>query len=242
MKYLFILLSSLSFTNSIAQIITLPTYQLGQYENNTIYTYYGSLGSVGRGTVSLRETLQTGFITGVHFKMIVDSINQGAAPTHAAFRDSLGTQVPMYKGDTLDIFASFELFSGQIGFHVIVEGTPQIAGESYLCDLGYTHTLGNDFNMIIEPISQNSCLVDQSNGFDEYVNIQKNKLFPNPSTDYIQVSNLTKANNYIIYNSVGTIISEGTISNAEKIEVKNYSNGIYFLKFENGNALKFIKE
>jgi hypothetical protein len=32
------------------------------------------------------------------------------------------------------------------------------------------------------------------------------------------------------------------VSNKEYINIENLTNGLYFLKFENGNTLKFIKE
>jgi hypothetical protein len=68
------------------------------------------------------------------------------------------------------------------------------------------------------------------------------KLFPNPTTDYIQISGLKNIENYSIYNVIGSEISKGTISNDEKVNIQNLTNGLYFLKFENGNTIKFIKE
>jgi hypothetical protein len=68
------------------------------------------------------------------------------------------------------------------------------------------------------------------------------KLFPNPSTDYIQLSNLTQTENYTIYNVLGAKILKGNISDEEKINVQSLSNGLYILKFDNGEAMKFVKE
>lgn len=68
------------------------------------------------------------------------------------------------------------------------------------------------------------------------------KLFPNPTTEYIQISGLKNTENYSIYNINGSEISTGSISNYEKIDVRNYSNGLYFLKFKKGNTIKFMKK
>lgn len=68
------------------------------------------------------------------------------------------------------------------------------------------------------------------------------KIYPNPSNDFIKISGLKKSNKYTIYNLLGNVISNGVISNNEKVNIKNLSNGIYFLRFKNGNAIKFIKE
>ncbi|MEH6538237.1 MAG: LamG-like jellyroll fold domain-containing protein [Psychroserpens sp.] len=67
-------------------------------------------------------------------------------------------------------------------------------------------------------------------------------LFPNPTTDYIQLSNFTNKEDYIIYNILGSKIKDSNISHNEKIDVRNLTNGLYFLKFDNGTTLKFIKE
>lgn len=71
---------------------------------------------------------------------------------------------------------------------------------------------------------------------------RKLMLHPNPSTDFIQVSGITKTENYSIYNIIGAEIENGTISEKEKIDIQNLTNGFYFLQFEKGITLKFIKK
>lgn len=66
-------------------------------------------------------------------------------------------------------------------------------------------------------------------------------IFPNPSSDYINVSGLSEKKNYKIYNVLGTEIAQGTIFN-EGISIKNLTNGVYFLKFDYSDSLKFIKQ
>lgn len=68
------------------------------------------------------------------------------------------------------------------------------------------------------------------------------KLFPNPSQDFVQISGLTKTENYGIFNILGKEVTNGSISGDEKIDIKNLTNGSYFLKFKDGKAFKFIKE
>lgn len=67
-------------------------------------------------------------------------------------------------------------------------------------------------------------------------------VFPNPSNNYIQVSGLTETKNYEVYSILGDKVSKGTISGNEKIDIHNLTNGLYFLKFKEGNTIKFIKE
>ena len=68
------------------------------------------------------------------------------------------------------------------------------------------------------------------------------KVYPNPASDYITISELKKVEKYEIYNSIGQKLKKGIISNKEKIDIENLIKGIYFLKLERGNTLKFIKE
>lgn len=71
---------------------------------------------------------------------------------------------------------------------------------------------------------------------------KKIKLFPNASTDFIQLSNLTKTTNYSISNILGSEVKKGMISNDEQIDIRSFTNGLYFLRFDNGKTIKFIKE
>jgi hypothetical protein len=68
------------------------------------------------------------------------------------------------------------------------------------------------------------------------------RLSPNPSSNFIKVSNLNTSKKYSIINNLGQEIIKGRISRNEKIEITNLMNGIYFLKFEDGLTLKFLKK
>lgn len=72
--------------------------------------------------------------------------------------------------------------------------------------------------------------------------ISKTKLYPNPTSDYIQISSLSVSKAFTIYDILGAQIKKGVISINEKIDVKNFSKGLYFLKLDNGTAIKFIKK
>uniref|UniRef100_UPI00404AD625 T9SS type A sorting domain-containing protein n=1 Tax=Flavobacterium sp. TaxID=239 RepID=UPI00404AD625 len=47
---------------------------------------------------------------------------------------------------------------------------------------------------------------------------------------------------FSIYNTHGIKVKTGTIQENNKINIQTISNGIYFLIFENGNSIKFIKK
>ena len=71
---------------------------------------------------------------------------------------------------------------------------------------------------------------------------QNLNIYPNPSSNYIQISGLTKKVNYKLFNFLGKDINQGIISNNEKIDIQNLANGLYFLQINNEVTMKFIKE
>ena len=68
------------------------------------------------------------------------------------------------------------------------------------------------------------------------------KTYPNPSTSYISLSSLAESKKYVIYTMQGKEILHGTISNDNKIDVRSLEKGLYILKLEDLEMVKFIKE
>lgn len=100
-----------------------------------------------------------------------------------------------------------------------------------LTNLNSGWTQIDDFNITTNTLSKN--------GY-EYSNTIK--IHPNPTTDFITISGLKNRENFRVYDILGTEIIKGEIIDNGEIAIKNFSNGIYFLKFDNGNTIKFIKE
>jgi Secretion system C-terminal sorting domain len=68
------------------------------------------------------------------------------------------------------------------------------------------------------------------------------KLYPNPSNDFIHILNISEFENIKIYDILGTIVLEETISDNQKIDIHNLTKGLYFLRWTNGSVLNFIKD
>ena len=68
------------------------------------------------------------------------------------------------------------------------------------------------------------------------------RISPNPATDFIQVSGLKATEKYAIYNILGAEIKSGTVSNTEEIDIRNLSNGLYFLKLGKEDILELVKK
>lgn len=68
------------------------------------------------------------------------------------------------------------------------------------------------------------------------------KTYPNPSTNYISLSGLMETKNYIIYNMTGKELARGSVSYNNKIDVRFLANGVYLLKLDDFEIIRFVKE
>lgn len=76
----------------------------------------------------------------------------------------------------------------------------------------------------------------------EQLTLSDLNIYPNPSKNFIQISNLNKVLNYKVYTLLGAEVLKGSVSGDEKINIQSLSNQMYILQFNNGSAIRFIKE
>ncbi|MCW1961154.1 GEVED domain-containing protein [Chryseobacterium viscerum] len=72
----------------------------------------------------------------------------------------------------------------------------------------------------------------------------KPEIYPNPASDVLNISGISEATDYEIYNVLGQKTSEGKVSD-HKVSLSNLSEGIYFIQLKDKNSairLKFIKK
>ncbi len=65
-------------------------------------------------------------------------------------------------------------------------------------------------------------------------------IYPNPASNFITVSGLTGSQKYQVFNVLGKEVGNGFISEAHTIDIANFKKGLYFLKLEGHDTLKFI--
>lgn len=68
----------------------------------------------------------------------------------------------------------------------------------------------------------------------------KVSIYPNPAIDYIYVTGGAEGEGYVIYNVLGSLVAQGTLS-GNAISVNNLETGIYVFETE-GNVIQFIKK
>jgi len=67
-------------------------------------------------------------------------------------------------------------------------------------------------------------------------------IFPNPSSNYLSISNLKKEHNFTIHDIFGKQLFEGSVSNNGYIDISDLSNGMYYLRLDNGTSVPFMKK
>ncbi|WP_203296340.1 T9SS type A sorting domain-containing protein [Luteirhabdus pelagi] len=65
-------------------------------------------------------------------------------------------------------------------------------------------------------------------------------VYPNPTTDYIQISGVREPQEYTITSMLGIRVVESRMNPDEKISIKGLAKGIYFLRLENKRVFKFV--
>lgn len=75
------------------------------------------------------------------------------------------------------------------------------------------------------------------------VNSEEIRIYPNPVTDFVHFDLKDKSKEYTFeaYNTLGQKIQTGTINGQSKINVSNWTPGVYFLKINTGKETKVQK-
>lgn len=69
-------------------------------------------------------------------------------------------------------------------------------------------------------------------------------VYPNPSSDYLNMGHIPNTTEFIIYDSLGQMVNKGLVEphTNSKIRIKDLTAGIYFLHLKNNTPIKFIKK
>ncbi len=245
MKTIFVLFSAfiLLSTNLKAQEIDLPMYKVGQYEVDTILSYYGSFFDDAIGYIRFDETYSSNFVTGMEFKLIVDKTDTDDPDFKFAgeYRKD-GIRGSIKKGDTIALPLTIQIYFGTIGFQVIVEGTPRVAGESYSCAIGTSIEL-DVWSYVYEAKGNETCIVDVVQSVSEEDESLSFNVQPNPfdQTTTIQFDNLVnEVYTLIVYDFVGIEVMriEDIESNVIDVDKGDLQAGTYFFKLQNEVGIK----
>jgi hypothetical protein len=67
-------------------------------------------------------------------------------------------------------------------------------------------------------------------------------MYPNPSSDFITISNLKSSVNYTVADLSGRVVLKSNLSQGESIDIRSLSKGVYLIHLENySNTYKIVK-
>ena len=162
----------------------------------------------------------------------------------------IGDEVAAYKGNTIlgsTIITSENLYSNDMPvFSVLNEGQGYIAGEPILLKVwsnGEEAVANFEMKSIYDSYVSN--VYPANDGKFSFVKITKNLaflentvIFPNPTTDIINISSSVKINNVVIYNYVGQRVYEGK---STKINTSKLDTGVYIIRIETVRGIQTHK-
>lgn len=148
------------------------------------------------------------------------SVFSAAGTTLSTLSPSTAQFIPGAASDWRSNNIDLNAFNNTDDVIIRFQGTSAYGNNLWLDDIGINTTLSND----------------------EVDGLTSLKLFPNPSSDFIQVGGLVESQNYSVFNILGSQVQEGTVNNNDKIDIREFAVGIYVLKLESGQVLKFVKE
>lgn len=227
-----------------AQTVQLRNYQVGEEINDTIYKQYGTLTSSGIGKIDFAGNISSELLTGVSFKMVIDSINNEDSPVNPAIAIVNGQSVSLKKKDTLAIPADFRLYAGKLGFHILIHGKPVTINQEYFCSLEFLITTGADFEIYIRESSNTMCKADLTTATKNKSFSSTVSVYPNPANDEITLDVSTEMLGlaYNISNAMGNVVTSGNIQNElSVISLNNLLPGVYYVIIENTAPVKIIK-
>lgn len=135
--------------------------------------------------------------------------------------------------------------------------TSEDVAESFLPWLMVRHRATRittaDFNSITQTIPNRLLYFDSKSynlypffgnnlsGVETKIKDSKIEIYPNPTSDFIRITGISTPTKYEIYNLLGFKITEGIYQKEKEITISEIPANIYFIRFENGTVIKFIK-
>ena len=218
-------------SNKLDNVINI-TWNGSQWINGekTIYTYYGNS--------KIHEILYQDWDGSqwVNYDKdiyVLDSNFNRESETYFLYSIGSNQDLIEYTYDTALLLSSFthpfknDTFIYSLG----LENNPYV--NKILKEITKTYN-GVDWDIV----SRKTYNYDNTAGVND-INDSQIVIYPNPTTDFIYLSNINEKLDYKLYDVTGKITMEGKISTDNKIDLRNLKRGMFFLqlKTETGNII-----
>ena len=212
-------------------------------ENNDIKLYIDGF-NVGFGNIDLSSilpsisTFGTGKFNGFwegHASLAIDEFSVWLLPLSQA-------QIIQYRdtppvGNELGLLVAFNFNAAGIqpgGDNSAITEISDLTGNGYDASLHGFPLQGNNGNFV--EVSSTTLSIDNIDANEDV------KIFPNPTADFLNVSSVLDSNSYKVFNVLGAEVLSNRVSSSRTIDVRQLNKGVYFIRFENRDSLKFVKK
>jgi hypothetical protein len=215
-KLLFLAITVFAFSTTKAQTLTNLVFQSTITATETKVTLKFDYAGVVAG-----DTFEWQL-----FKALADGSPDWGSGRNIAYKTAI---VPPKVGTGTETI-EFDVYNTPVVGEIFT-WTGKITLGSNSSDVGYNNT-GN-----LVTISNTASVNDFNN--------LRIGVYPNPSSDFINISNDNLSiKNVQIYNVIGKKVADVNVQNNEtiKIDISNFSIGIYLVSTDNNSTAKFIKQ
>lgn len=119
---------------------------------------------------------------------------------------------------------------------ISITGPRKLIIDGEFLYIGSRFTDGNDENEIGRITRYTDSTLDVDG-----IDAQTPTLYPNPAKEELYLLGTDAPQPFRIYNLLGTEIAKGSVSENTPIDIRAFTKGLYLLRLENGQTLKFIK-
>lgn len=207
------------------------------------FYYCGSLTSVTIPT-SVTSINQNGFgYSGLISIDIPDSVTNIDTKAFQVCNDLTTVTIPnsvISIGDYA-FYSCGSLSSLNVNIDMPLSITPSVFAQMFRDTVTLNVPVGSEAAYSSAEVWQDFGSINGTLSINSVDKLSEINVYPNPSKNTITISGLKQSEDYSIYNVMGKHITKGKISNNNQVSIERFTNGLYFLKLENGHTIKFIK-
>jgi hypothetical protein len=183
----------------------------------------------------------------VHVMLVAKQLsgNLGGAHFH---NGAVGTNGPVMF-DLSDLFSQNATFDGAFGYLTAEDAAPFLTSDEALFRNNQVyvniHTAANANGEIRGQAYRGSECTNRVVGLNENEALSSTSVYPNPSTDKIQISveNFDGASNVQVVDLYGKVVLSSTMtSSTSTLNIQSLTAGVYLLKVGNNQAVRIIKQ
>ena len=169
--------------------------------------------------------------------------NAGSSDTNGVYTQN-GTfnGKPKYsKTNGSDVFEISWYIQGTFNYWLIMKAAPSTSFYYYSFNNVATPDLVTVWQFEGSGLAPLPQVTQGSLSAEDFSNVQVS-IFPNPTSNSIQIVGLNSTESYTIHDVMGRILLNGILPSNNTINLENFTNGNYYLKLSNGLTYTILKK